>query len=53
MALKRNKRIPASMAITQAIIHEYQPKNTEEMQEAIKDIMGIWIGEFEKGGRKL
>ena len=31
------------MAITQAIIHEYQPKNTEEMQEAIKDIYSFEI----------
>jgi putative transposase len=40
MALRRNKRSPASIALAQAIIHEYQPKNAEEMQEAIKDIFG-------------
>ena len=28
------------MAIAQAIINEYQPKNAEEMQDALKDIFG-------------
>ena len=40
MASKRNKRSTASMAIAQAIINEYQPKNAEEMQDALKDIFG-------------
>lgn len=40
MASRRNKRSAASMAIAQAIINEYQPKNAEEMQDAIKDIFG-------------
>ena len=37
---KNNKRSNASMAIAKAIIDEYQPKNAEEMQAAIKDIFG-------------
>lgn len=37
---KNNKRSNASMAIAKAIIDEYQPKNAEEMQEALKDIFG-------------
>lgn len=40
MAPRRNKRSNASMAIAQAIINEYQPKNAEEMQDALKDIFG-------------
>ena len=37
---KNSKRSNASMAIAKAIIDEYQPKNAEEMQAAIKDIFG-------------
>lgn len=37
---KTNKRNKASMAIAKAIIDEYQPKNAEEMQDALKDIFG-------------
>lgn len=37
---KNNKRSNASMAIAKAIIDEYQPKNAEEMQDALKDIFG-------------
>lgn len=40
MAPRKNKRSNASMAIAQAIINEYQPKNAEEMQDALKDIFG-------------
>lgn len=40
MAPRKNKRNNASMAIAQAIINEYQPKNAEEMQDALKDIFG-------------
>lgn len=40
MAPRKNKRSNASMSIAQAIINEYQPKNAEEMQDALKDIFG-------------
>lgn len=40
MAPRKNKRSNASMAIAQAIINEYQPKNEEEMQDALKNIFG-------------
>ena len=40
MAPRKNKRSNASMAIAQAIINEYHPKNAEEMQDALKDIFG-------------
>ena len=40
MAPKRNKRNEAGRAIAQAIIDQYQPKNAQEMQDAIKDIFG-------------
>ena len=40
MAPRKNKRSNASMAIAQAIINGYQPKNAEEMQDALKDIFG-------------
>ncbi len=40
MAPRKNKRSKASMAIAKAIIDEYQPRNAEEMQDALKDIFG-------------
>lgn len=40
MAPRKNKRSDASMAIAQAIINEYNPKNVEDMQDALKDIFG-------------
>lgn len=40
MAPRKNKRSDASMAIAQAIINEYNPKNAEDMQDALKDIFG-------------
>lgn len=40
MTPRKNKRSNASMAIAQAIINEYQPKNAEEMQDVLKDIFG-------------
>ena len=40
MAPRKNKRNNANMAIARAIINEYQPKNAEEMQDALKDIFG-------------
>jgi transposase-like protein len=40
MAPRKNKRSEASKAIAQAIINQYQPRNAEEMQDALKDIFG-------------
>lgn len=40
MAPRKNKRNKASMAIAQAIIDEYQPQTAEDMQAALKDILG-------------
>lgn len=40
MAPGRNKRNEAGRAIAQAIVEQYQPKNVQEMQDAIKDIFG-------------
>lgn len=40
MTPRKNKRSDASMAIAQAIINEYNPKNAEDMQDALKDIFG-------------
>ena len=40
MAPRKNKRSDASMAIAQAIINEYNPKNAGDMQDALKDIFG-------------
>ena len=40
MAPRRNKRNEAGRAIAQAIVEQYQPKNVQEMQDAIKDIFG-------------
>lgn len=37
---KNNKRSKVSMAIANAIINEYQPRNAEDMQAALKDIFG-------------
>lgn len=40
MAPRRNKRNEAGRAIAQAIVEQYQPKNVQEMQDAVKDIFG-------------
>lgn len=40
MASKRDKKDNAGMDIARAIIDEYDPKNAEDMQAAIKDIFG-------------
>lgn len=40
MAPRKSKRSNASVAIAKAIIDEYQPRNAEEMQAALKDIFG-------------
>lgn len=37
---KNSKRSKASLAIAKAIMDEYQPQSTEEMQDALKDIFG-------------
>ena len=40
MASKRDKKDNAGMDIAKAIIDRYDPKNAEDMQDAIKDIFG-------------
>lgn len=40
MASKKQNRSSASRAIAKAILEEYQPKNAEDMQTALKDIFG-------------
>lgn len=40
MARRKNKRSEASIALANAIINQYHPKNAEEMQDALKDIFG-------------
>lgn len=40
MASKKKNRSSASRAIAKAILEEYQPKNAEDMQTALKDIFG-------------
>lgn len=40
MAPRKNIRNDARMAIAQAIINEYNPKNAEDMQDALKDVFG-------------
>lgn len=40
MAPRKNKRSEASKAIAQAIIDQYQPKSAEDMQDALRDILG-------------
>lgn len=37
---KNSKRSKASLAIAKAIMDEYQPQSTEEMQDVLKDIFG-------------
>ncbi len=49
MPSRKNKRNEASLAIAKAIIDEYQPKNAEEMQEALKDIFGPMFEAILKG----
>lgn len=40
MASRKKKEDTAGAAIAQKIMEEYQPKNTEDMQDALKDIFG-------------
>lgn len=40
MASNKQNRSSASRAIAKAILEEYQPKNAEDMQTALKDIFG-------------
>ena len=40
MARKKDERSEASRAIAKAILEEYKPTTTEEMQNALKDIFG-------------
>jgi len=37
---KKIKRSPKSIAIAKAILEQYKPETTEDMQDAIKDIFG-------------
>lgn len=46
---KNNKRSNASMAIANAIINEYQPRNAEDMQAVLKDIFGPMFEAMLKG----
>ncbi len=45
---KRPKKAPGTVAIAKAILEEYNCKNVEDMQDAIKDIFGPM---FEKSFR--
>lgn len=40
MASRKKKKDTAGAAIARKIMEEYQPKNTEDMQDALKDIFG-------------
>lgn len=40
MSVRKNKRSEASKAIAKAILEQYQPKNSKEMQDALKYIFG-------------
>ncbi len=40
MAKKKNERSEASRAIAKAILEQYKPTTTEEMQDALRDIFG-------------
>lgn len=40
MASRKNKRSEASRAIAKAILEQYHPTSTEEMQDALRDIFG-------------
>ena len=43
------KRDPKAVAIAEEIVKQYQPKNAEEMQEAIKEIFGPMFESMLKG----
>ena len=43
------KRDPKAVAIAEEIVKQYQPKNAEEMQEAIKEIFGPMFESVLKG----
>ena len=40
MASRKSKHSEAGRAIAQAIIEQYKPSSTEDMQDALKDIFG-------------
>ena len=44
---RRKKRSPQSLAIAQAILEQYQPKTTEDVQEALKDAFGRGVSKAE------
>jgi len=43
MSSRKNRKSDIVQAIAKAIIEEYQPKNLEEMHEALKNIFGPMI----------
>lgn len=43
---RKPKRDPGTVAIAKAILEQYNCKNVEDMQEGIKDILRLWIGEY-------
>ena len=49
MSMGKIKRDPKAVSIAEQIVKEYQPKNVEEMQEAIKGIFGPMFESMLKG----
>lgn len=49
MSMGKIKRDPKAVAIAEEIVKQYQPKNAEEMQEAIKEIFGPMFESMLKG----
>ena len=47
---RRQKRDPKTVAIAKAILEEYDCKNVEDMQDAIKDIFGPMFEAMLQGG---
>lgn len=49
MSMGKIKRDPKAVAIAEEIVKQYQPRNAEEMQEAIKEIFGPMFESMLKG----
>lgn len=47
---RKQKRNPKTVAIAKAILDEYNCKNVEDMQDAIKDIFGPMFEAMLQGG---
>lgn len=45
--MARRKKNSRGEKLAKAILEEYHPQNKEEMQEALKDILGLWLNESE------